>query len=343
MFKEQYFLLNEAVKPDNELIERTLDRVKKGNKWYYTLRKPIGILTAMCLCVFLLTPALAANVEPIYQIMYRISPSAAQFFMPVEKSDEYDGIKMEVVSAYIHGDTAEIYVTMQDLTGGRIDSTTDLFDSYSINRPFDSSAHCSRVGYDKETKTAAFLIKITEWGNKRIKGSKITFSVREFISDKKAYEDILIPVNLSAVTETSQVQYVDSRGGWGANYEEYLENSVNPRALIPAEPIKGFEVEGIDLTAINYFEDRLHVQIGVENPLENDNHGFFYLKDSGGNVINSNYTISFVHPEKPISYDESVFGIPQKDMANYTLHGNFYTSGVNVKGRWQVTFPLEAE
>ena len=58
----------------------------------------------------------------------------------------------------------KIYITMQDLTEDRIDGSTDLFDSYSINRPFDSSAHCERVRYDESTKTATFLITIDEWG-----------------------------------------------------------------------------------------------------------------------------------------------------------------------------------
>ena len=115
-------------------------------------------------------PALAARVEPIYELMYMISPTIAQFFMPVQKSDEDNGVKMEVVSAHIHDNVAEIYIIMQDLTKSRIDETTDLFDSYSINRPFDSSSHCESVGYDKNTKTATFLITIDEWGNKDIAG-----------------------------------------------------------------------------------------------------------------------------------------------------------------------------
>ena len=39
---------------------------------------------------------------------------------------------MEVEAVYVHADTAEIYLSMQDLTEERIDETVDLFDSYSI-------------------------------------------------------------------------------------------------------------------------------------------------------------------------------------------------------------------
>lgn len=126
---------------------------------------------------------------------------------------------MEVVSAYIHGNVAEIYITMQDLTGDRIDDTIDLYDSYSINSPFDSSASCERVGYDEKTKTATFLISITECGNQKIAGDKITFSVKEFLSHKKNYSDIKIPLDLSLVTTAKDKQKVYTAGGGGKDYK----------------------------------------------------------------------------------------------------------------------------
>lgn len=166
MFRKQYNQLNKQVSPNENLLRDTINQAKKferkcDNK-VYLFRKPAIALVSICLCLFLSIPALAATVEPIYRLMYMVSPTVTQFFMPVQKSDEDKGIKMEVVSAYIHDNVAEIYITLQDLTEQRIDETTDLYDGYSINRPFDSSAHCERVGYDESTKTFTFLITIEE-------------------------------------------------------------------------------------------------------------------------------------------------------------------------------------
>ena len=74
-------------------------------------------------------------------------------FLPVQKSDTNNGIKMEVVSADIRGDTARIYITMQDLIGDRVDETIDLYDSYDIRLPFDGTGFCGKVGYDPNTRT----------------------------------------------------------------------------------------------------------------------------------------------------------------------------------------------
>lgn len=166
MFKETYRRLNDIIQPDKALVA--------------------AVLTV---------PVLAASVEPVYELIYLVSPSAAQFFVPVQKSDTNKGIKMEVVSADIRGDTARIYITMQDLIGDRVDETIDLYDSYDIRLPFDGTGFCEKVGYDPNTRTETFLITIKTDGQK-IAGKKITFSVGMFLSDKHVYDDIQIPVDL---------------------------------------------------------------------------------------------------------------------------------------------------
>lgn len=349
MFREQYRQLNKQVNPNNNLIQETIYKAEKyGRKVdskVYVFRKPIIALVSMCLCISLGMPALAASVEPIYQLMYMVSPSVAQFFMPVQKADEDNGIKMEVISAYIHDNVAEIYITMQDLTQNRMDETTDLFDSYNINRPFDSLAHCECVGYDENTKTATFLITIEESGGKNITGDKITFTVREFLSHKKTYEDMTIPIDLSVAEIAKSTQIVSSTGGGGVDYSKYigLDIEIDPTALIPAEPMREFAVDGIDLTGIGYIDGKLHIQTAVKDNLEKDNHGFFYLKDSNGNQVECNYNFYFVNQDEGgrIDYCNYVFDIPKNQLANYTLHGDFVTSGMKTEGKWSVTFPLE--
>ena len=234
---------------------------------------------------------------------------------------------------------AEIYITMQDLTGDRIDGTTDLYDSYSINRPFDSSASCQRVGYDEKTKTATFLISITEWGNQTIAGDKITFLVREFLSHKKNYSDIEIPIDLSLVAIAKDTQKVYTGGGGGKDYKKG-----ETTALTPSQAIDGFPVEGIELTGIGYIDGKLHIQTAVYDRSNNDNHSFFYLENSNEDVINYNFNFDFVNQhEQPgkIHYCEYVFDIPQDKIGNYALYGDFVTSRMMTEGNWRVTFPLE--
>lgn len=337
MFREKYKHMIDQVHPSDELLcdvlKSTHSSDKKKNIITSSFRKPVITIIAICICMSLAIPALADIV----------SPSIAQFFMPVQKSDVDNGIKMEVVSAYVHDNVAEIYITMQDLTGDRIDDTTDLYDSYSINRPFDSSASCQRVGYDEKTKTATFLISITEWGSQKIAGDKITFSVKEFLSRKKNYSAVEIPLDLSLTTTAKDTQKIYSAGGGGKDYKKYMDEG-EATVLTPSKAIDGFPVDGIDLTAIGYIDGMLHIQMALNDRLKNDNHGSFYLKDINGNTVDYNYNIYFANQyEQPgrIDYCECVFDIPQEEIGNYFLYGDFVTSGMITEGNWRVTFPLE--
>jgi hypothetical protein len=348
MFKEEYKHMSDQVHPSDKLINQVIEAAhsnenKKSMK-IILFRKPMIAIISLCICMSLAIPVLAATVEPIYQLMYLVSPSIAQFFIPVQKTDEDNGIKMEVVSAYIHDNIAEIYITMKDLTENRIDSTTDLFDSYSINRSFDSAASCQNVGYDENTKTATFLITINEYGNKQIEGNKITFSVKEFLSHKHHYKDIDIPINLSSITTANNTQKESSNGDGGKDSMKYL-NEENVTALVPSKVIDKFPVSGFELSGIGYIDGMLHIQTAVYDSLTNDNHGYLYLKNSSGDTIDCNYNFNFVNnyeKSNRIDYCEYVFDIPQEEIGQYSLYGDFVTSGMHTEGNWRVTFPLEA-
>ncbi len=349
MFKEMYRNMNERIHPDQELVDKIL-RFAGGNKSETIkakklLLKPAAVLAMLLVIALTVTPILASNVTLIYQIMYNVSPAIAQFFVPVQESCEDNGIRMEVVSAYIHDNVAEIYITMQDLAGERIDETIDLYDSYSINRPFDSSATCELVGYDEATKTATFLISITEWGNKKIVGDKITFSVREFLSDKRIYNEIPIQVDLTNIDDASYTKEVSPGGGGGPKYEEYVFHGYGSKTkvLAPSSPMD-FPVEGIDFTGIGYVDGMLHIQTSVVNNLTKDNHGYFFLKDKSGKNVQCIYNVSFsenIDSDNRVHYDEFVFDIPKSEISKYSLYGTFVTSGMYTKGNWQVTFRLE--
>jgi hypothetical protein len=306
-------------------------------------RRAAAAIAATCLCVFMGVPALAANVPTIYNLMYLVSPATAQFFMPVRKACEDNGIRMEVVSTYIHDDTAEIYVTLQDLAGGRVDETTDLFDSYDINRPFDSAGFCQRVGYDEATKTATFLIEITEWGNRRIEGDKITFSVGSFISEKRAYEDMPLDIPLDTVIADAPTKAAGDIVGGGGNFDFDANDTAK---VLDAEGVALSPVDGIDIVGIGFVDGKLHIQTSIVQDFKSDNHGYLTLVDNQGAMVESDYTVSFIsevlsdETGARLDNTEYVFPVSQDEIQKYKLYGSFYTSGKYTEGNWRITFPL---
>lgn len=347
-FKEVYRQLNELIYPENTLIEYTVSlAAARRKKHTSSIRRTAAAACILCAIMYFSLPVLAAHIDPVYRLMYALSPQAAQHFMPVQRACEDQGIRMEVESACIYENSAQIYITMEDLTGDRIDETTDLYDSYSINYPFDAIGTCSLEDYDEATGKASFLIAIDKMPggrkNHNILGDKITFSVREFLSHKKQYDNILIPIDLSTVPTDSPVQPVEACG-LSYSSETYRSIDDNATALIPGAPMEEFPIEGISLTAIGCVDDMLHVQLAVENSLENDNHGYVWLADADGKRLDSVYSIDFrdTDEDKDIRYQEIVFCIPTEGLSDYSLYGHFTISGLKTEGNWRVTFPLES-
>ena len=375
-FKDTYREWNEKVQPSEELLSRLLteaskvteaseisaaeESAKRHKKWNDKVRenktqgkqnhnrrwdRGIAWATGSLLVINVSLPVLAGTFPTIYELMYLVSPAVAQFYQPVQLSDEYDGIRMEVVAAYIHEETAEIYITLQDLEGDRLDETTDLYDSYSIHMPYSAIGNCRKVGYDPESGILTYLITVTQENGRKIAGEKLTFSVGGYLGQKQEYEKIEIPIDLTQVTEEAY-QYVDTpaRGGTMTSHSELaaIMSETYP-VLVPQPADPDFPIEGVKLTGIGYVEGKLHIQYAVENALNNDNHGSFFLQNEAGEMLQEAGSISFYEGsgKKRIDYRDSVFLIPQEELQNYRLYGDFVISEGFHEGNWQVTFPIK--
>ena len=318
---------------EKKILDAKLFTVKSRRK---SPRKAVSWAAAVLLCFTLSISALAATVDPVYQILFNISPTAAQALKPVNLSCEDQGIRMEVISAAIYENEAVIYLSLQDLTDNRIDETTDLFDSYRINRPFASVASCSFVSFDEESRTATFLIHISQWNNEKIEGDKITFSFTEFLSRKNMFDEKLSGLDLSKAAIAEETQKPESiRGSGGMGFVDDETDCLVPVAGGILSPL-----DGVTITNIGFIDNKLHIQIYFEDILSYDNHGYIELRDESGNKAEY-YSISFWDDEKVGSYDEIVYDISPEDIENYQAYGYFVICKNRTKGNWQVTFPLE--
>lgn len=312
-------------------------------------RSPTKLVLALATALMLvfaasLTAMAAADVDAAYEMLYGFSPTVAQLVKPVNESCVENGIKMEVISAEISGSDAYIYISMEDLEGDRIDGTIDLYDSYDINRSFDSAANCERVSYDEETGKATFLIHIQTMDGKDIRRGKVTFSVGYFLSNKNIIEEQLT-VDLTKVTEAENTQSIPS--------ERFRGDIMTGEALAPVEGGLYIPARGAQITAIGYIDGRLHLQVRYDDIWRTDNHGWITLEDEHGNVLDcEEYQFwggereehrlgSHVILGYPDYYQEYVWDISPEELSGCSLHGAFWLCDTLVEGDWEVTFPLD--
>ena len=340
-FREKYNAMQRDVRPDAPLLQRTRAAAQKAPARPRRLR-PLIALAAVLVCLALTVPAfampaLAADPDG-YALLYSISPAAAQFFKPVNRSDEDNGIRLTVDSVYLHSDTVEVYVALQDLTGDRLDETTDLFDSYRINRGFDCSATCSLAGYDAQTRTARFLISITSFDGQDIEGDKLTFSLNRLLTGKTETEGAVTGLDLAAVQAEPATQQVTRRGGSGIAAEAGGSTAETRTALVPTGTLAA-PAPGVAITAMGYVDGLLHIQVLYENILETDNHGQLWL-DNGVEKLECLGSLSFFAENGSDSYEDYYFDVTPAQLADCTLYGSFVTADTLIEGNWEITFPL---
>lgn len=327
-----------------QLVQTLTARPAPKKRFFAPIRKIPVVAVLLVLCFFCSVPVLAASIDPLYQLMYRFSPGTAQFFRPVAKSDVSNGIEMTVLSSYIHGDTAEIYLSLQDLEGDRLDATTDLNDSYTIHTPFDCSAYSELVSYDEATKTATLRVSISQTDGSAVQGDKITFSTREIISQKAEMLGAEVPLDLqnlpqNAATSPVYVTGVGSSSASMPDFDDFFD------ALVPQEPKQIPSVENITLTGTSFADGKLHIQLAAENTPQTNSHAFLWLETADGTEISCDYSVSFYEESagQRTDYTEFIFSVTPEELSSCRVIGDFFSYGVFTEGDWSVTFPLEAE
>ena len=298
------------------------------------IRRWATVLAAFAGCFLVATPALAASVPEAYYLLYMVSPETAQFFRPVEMRAVDQGIEVSVESAYIVGSKAQAVITVRDLEGDRLDDSLDLYDSYDIRIGYDCIGHCEQMGYDATTKTATFLITIASMDEKNIiQGSKLTFTLSTLLTGREKTVDALIPMDWDNIRSEVQTETGDTSD-----------------AVVMIPGTERIELhEGFYCSSIGYVDGKLHIQLYTPGRDLRDDHAFLYLRNAAGEEkhgemrYRGGYRGMDPAEDERANYVEYAFDVPQNELDQWLLYGDFYHATNRIDGNWSITFPLEQE
>ncbi|WP_084780398.1 hypothetical protein [Bacillus massilinigeriensis] len=335
----------EKIEIPNELHERVKLGVMKAKseKPKRKFKRLMIPLVASAFVVFSAGVA-AASIPSFNNLVAIVSPEIALMLQPIETSTESDGIKMEVVAAMNDNEMAVIYVTMQDLTGNRIDETLDIYDySLTEGHMFNSQI----VNFDENTNTATLRIQAN--GGEYFEGKKLNFHIDSFLSNKQTFEDVEVDINLlDKKYHTPQTVTLDSKNisGVGGKLIKELNEKRKLTVLKPDKTeITLPEIKFMHISNIGIIDSRLHIQTKW-NKDNIDDHGYFYLVDPSGNEIQSS-SIYFEIDDSDQTKNEQriveyVFDIDNVDLNKQKLTGDFVTNGSYTTGNWNTTFKIES-
>lgn len=291
-----------------------------------------------------LSVATATGSLKAYEYLYKLNPFLAEKMVPVEKSSVDQGVEMRIAGICVEGDIVDAYVTLQDLEGDRIDGTTDLFDSYSIETNCDQWGGCSLVDYDEKTKTATFLLKMGLYDQK-LEGKKMTFRVRRFLSGKQEMETVLSQIDLKAMPkeEANALPKEELEKKLGSKRSDVVRSGNDelvPRCLVPSETQKFKIADGAIVTAYGIVDGKLHVQVYYEDVHGRDDHGDVHLVMPDGKWILREVAVDFWDKDRIGRYEEYVFDVPVQDLDQYEVGGYFSLGAKLYEGDWKISFPF---
>lgn len=309
------------------------------------VRKPLAVAAAICICVMLSVPVMATKVPAFNKLLNVVGVQGIQLLQPLELVSEDNGIKMEVLAAMNDDETAIVYLTLQDLTGDRIDQTVDLY-NYSINGA-NAFTH-ELVDYNEDTKTAT--IRMIANGGQRFNGKKVTVRVDSFLSGKQYFNEVDTRVILADVVnempETIPLDMNNIPGGGGKRFDEIkAQGTVDILKLDEEKEIITLpQIDFAHISNIGYIDGKLHVQTKWKKNV--DEHGSLYLQDAHSGRIDPS-SISFGIDEQGNTnygneYIEYIFDIGPAEASSYSLFGFFVKNNNYTEGKWATTFKIEA-
>lgn len=304
-------------------------------------RRRIVVVLAVVLSLLLSFTALAVAVPSVNDLVYALSPEAAEFLQPLNAVAEDKGIRMEVLAAMNDSRTAVIYVALTDLTGNRVDETTDLY-NFFFEGP--TSFGTEFVSFDAEQRQALF--RLTGTGGEKLNGKKITFRLDSFLSGKKKYPTYDTGLSLRELAKhspekapLSDYQYL---GGGGSDKMERQDERMD--ILYPDQV--ALSIPGVDfvkISGIGFIDGRLHIQTKWAESV--DNHGELTIQKTDGTLVASTSYYFLTSDDRQAGdrrehHIEFVYDLREDELAGCILQGNFVADGNYTTGKWQTSFRL---
>ncbi|WP_314587724.1 DUF4179 domain-containing protein [Paenibacillus terrigena] len=308
------------------------------------IQKPWVVAIIVCICIMISVPVMAAQIPVFRDLIRMIDPSLARFLQPIELVSEDKGIRMEVVAAMNDDETVVVYLTLQDLTGDRVDRSVDLY-NYSIDGANIFSHEL--VDYNEKTKKAT--IRMIANGGHQLNGKKVTIRISSFLSGKEYYGQIATDIKLADVVhETPKTMKLDMSnipGGGGELYSEFEEMGTVDILKVDEKRMALPPIDFAQISNIGVVHGRLHVQTKWKESI--DDHGSLYLLDADGERIDPSGSMNFGVDEQGNTgygrqYIEFIFDVNPSEISNYSLHGFFVKNKKYTEGKWATTFQIEA-
>lgn len=330
--------MNDHIRPMDDLNEQVLAKVT-GKKTGWNLR-PLAAMAAVLALLIAATPAMAANVPLVHDVLNRVAPELTDRLVPVQLEDEDNGIRMEVVAASIYDNVAEWVVRIEGETLGGWDIVDPRITVKDHSRIWKMTTRTSgeslndypELSEDREKGIWYYRYRKTYPEGttaEAILGDRMTIQLSSVILTDMERSRIEVPViftdyELMTVERDRWTEYGFSGYGRGGSTDYFMHEQKVDILMTPGESV--YDVtDKLSLTGAAYIDGKLHIQMaGVDMVIGNRVEWSYWnpeFVDAEGNRILELYHMCF-HIEADgheTEYVECVYDIPEEELENYTM------------------------
>ena len=361
--KTRYNAMQNELNASESLIQHTLTAAhpEKQSRRVPRLRTAALVTAVFVLLAVVALPAIAATTG--YSLLDAY-PGIAKIIKG-NMIDDNEGIRLTVESATVDHDTAEIYFSLQDLVGDRIDETTELRDNFIFDSLYNGyegeiTVDCEFLSHETETGKNHYLITVHKDNGTALKtGSRVRLTLGQIITGVYTTHSLDAGFDFGAVTadptthNTTVLHWVigdtEKMDALKVRLNTDFDDNDRYDVLTPGDSLCNI-TQDIDITAAAYQDNVLRLQVchsgamGYKHPQGKDfGKGVLYLVEKN-NPDNARYlttSVLYFNENETKLYEEFFFDIPQEELKNYNLAYWYVPYTGAIGDEWQVTFPLK--
>ncbi|MCL2323677.1 MAG: hypothetical protein FWC47_16420 [Oscillospiraceae bacterium] len=364
--------IDELLKFVPEYSDENSDNIKNKfykkikNKARYRIKRPSIIAASIALVIVLSSGLVYAGVKSgvidLNAIYTRIFGDNAdymsQYAKIIEGGSEYDGIKLDLLSAVREQDKLVVYFTLTDLTGDRLKNSSEFFNKMDVFRSLriDSKPGYSRLlNYDEKTKTATFEItSSTMYGVGT--NDTATINLKYFLSGfnykSNLIENQLDIYSLISNNEAESIPITDYlASGYGFDNltkSKYADNPHRINILMENNLIIPFSnIDWSKISNIGFIDGELHIKTVLDDDSFNNINSLSFIDKNGNKIYTNQSDVKYLpHPSYYLNkYHEFIFedinDISQIKDLKLCLDVSEY--GEYIEGNWEAKFTVPSE
>ena len=264
---------------------RVLDGIREEQPSVRVFRRALVPVLALVLVLFIATAVAGMTNEAFNTSLYETFPELATLLMPVNKTCEDQGIRMELLSAVAEGPEFLFTFSLEDLEGDRLDGNTDAWIQmeFKTSEDFSNTGESSPGFYDEETRRVLFINETKFDSDLVLDDGDLKATLDEIWPHRYSAIDLLpLLEEYGSLAEAmpapeNAIAYAGYKDGlFMICLGEYIEDPwIIPDTLRVLSPGRMPEIplaDGISLSGIGMVDGRLHVQMHYTDLSEREIH-----------------------------------------------------------------------